>query len=313
MTDESQLIAAVRRGDLRALARAITIVEAGGEAAESLMESVPDLVQPGDVIGLTGVPGAGKSSLLDGIIDVYKQQKARIGVVAVDPSSSVHGGAILGDRIRWMRHATTPNVVIRSMASRGSLGGLNAVTTRVVRLMVAAGCRPVFVETVGVGQIGSDITDVAEVVLAVTAPGSGDDIQMMKAGILDVADAVVLNKSDLPGAAALLSSLTLELEHRGGKKIVQTSCIDGSGIARLCEHIDELRTARRTAPLAPSERARRVLEAEIVERSLALLRPILERHVAKASLQEAPVETLARRLADQCASNWTEAGHSRAS
>lgn len=290
------IIAALQQGDLRALARAISIVEAGGATAEALLDQVPLLASKADVVGITGAPGAGKSSLLDCLIEVYKQRDSRVGVVAVDPTSSVHDGAILGDRIRWMRHACSPNVVIRSLASRGSLGGVSAATAAVVRLLAAAGCRPVFVETVGVGQIGSEIAGIAGLVVALTAPGLGDDIQMMKAGVLDVADLVVLNKADLPGASALHSALAAELEHRGGR-IISTNAIDGGGVAELVGAIDELRhAAGRTPNGHPVDRSR--LEARIVEHSLALLRPRLRARLSTMANLNLPPDDLARILAE---------------
>ena len=299
MTDVSTLVDALRKGDLRSLARSISLVEAGGDAADAVMSAVPRAPSRADIIGITGAPGAGKSSLLDRLIDVYKQRESRVGIVAIDPSSSVHGGAVLGDRVRWMRHATSPNVIIRSMASRGSLGGVNAVTSRVVDLLAAAGCGPIFVETVGVGQIGSDVTSVAGVVVSVTAPGLGDDIQMMKAGTLDVADVVVLTKADMPGAAALHSVMAAELEHRGGK-LIQTSSLHGRGIDELVAEIDRLRSERRAHGATGRQNGNRsLLEAEIVERSLALLRPQLLARVGEMKLDQPP-EVLARQLAARC-------------
>lgn len=309
MTELSTMLRGLQQGDLRALARSISIVEAGGAAAETVMAALPGAPERADIIGLTGAPGAGKSSLLGGLLDIYREREQRVGVVAVDPSSAVHGGAILGDRVRWMRHATAPNVIIRSMASRGSLGGLNAVTVRVVQLMSAAGCRPIFVETVGIGQVGLDIANFAGVVVLVTAPGLGDDIQMMKAGALDRADLIVLNKADLPGAAALHSALASELEHRGGK-ILPTCSLDGAGLPELVLEIERIREERRGAAGPPSV-SRALLEAEIVERALALLRPRLQAAAAGMKL-EAPPELLARELAGKCtgaAPNGKEIAH----
>ncbi len=194
-------------GDVRALARAISIVEenAGGSAA--MLRGVFPHTGAATVIGVTGSPGAGKSSLVDRLIASFRGLKRRVGVVAVDPSSAFSGGAILGDRVRMQGHATDDGVFIRSMASRGHMGGLARAASDAVDLMDAAGYDPVIIETVGVGQDEIEVARAADVVTVVLVPGMGDDIQAIKAGILEIADVFVINKADRPGADKVAADL----------------------------------------------------------------------------------------------------------
>jgi len=194
-------------GDVRALARAISVVEenAGGSAA--MLRGVFPHTGAATVIGVTGSPGAGKSSLVDRLIASFRGQGRRVGVVAVDPSSAYSGGAILGDRVRMQGHATDDGVFIRSMASRGHMGGLARAASDAVDLMDAAGYDPVIIETVGVGQDEIEVARAADVVTVVLVPGMGDDIQAIKAGILEIADVFVINKADRPGADKVAADL----------------------------------------------------------------------------------------------------------
>ena len=201
------LVEGVLRGDVRALARAISAVEDNAPGAQDVLRAVFPSTGRATVIGVTGSPGAGKSSLVDKLVASFRAVERRIGVVAVDPSSAYSGGAILGDRIRMQGHATDDGVFIRSMASRGHLGGLARAASDTVDLMDAAGYDPVIVETVGVGQDEIEIARAADVVAVVLVPGMGDDIQAIKAGILEIADVFVINKSDRPGADRLVADL----------------------------------------------------------------------------------------------------------
>ena len=273
----------------------MTLVEAGGREGAALLAVLAPLSRAGgrDIVGITGLPGGGKSSLIDLLVAAYHQRGNKVGVVAVDPSSPVHGGALLGDRLRLMRHATSPGVIIRSMASRGSLGGLNPAVAGVVSVLAAGGCRPIFVETVGMGQIGWDIMVLADLVIAVTAPGLGDEVQMMKSGLLDIIDLLVLNKADLPGVEATHLALVGEMEHRH-LPLIQTSVADGRGIAALVAHIDQHLAATSNGARQPRAE-RQHLEAEIVERALSMARPILAARVAGMNL-DGPPEAMARRL-----------------
>jgi LAO/AO transport system kinase len=194
-------------GDVRALARAISVVEENAPGSAALLRGVFPHTGRATVIGITGSPGAGKSSLVDRLVASFRQQGKRVGVVAIDPSSAYSGGAILGDRVRMQGHATDDGVFIRSMASRGHLGGLSRAASDAVDLMDAAGYDPVIIETVGVGQDEIEVARAADVVSVVLVPGMGDDIQAIKAGILEIADLFVINKADRPGAAKVAPHL----------------------------------------------------------------------------------------------------------
>ena len=197
----------VLSGDVRALARAISVVEENTLGSAALLRGVFPHTGQATVIGVTGSPGAGKSSLVDRLIASFREQGKRVGVVAVDPSSAYSGGAILGDRVRMQGHATDSGVFIRSMASRGHMGGLSRAASDAVDLMDAAGYDPVLIETVGVGQDEIEVARAADVVTVVLVPGMGDDIQAIKAGILEIADLFVINKADRPGADKVATEL----------------------------------------------------------------------------------------------------------
>jgi LAO/AO transport system kinase len=201
------LVDRVVAGEVSALARAISIVEDNVAGSGQLLAGVFPHTGRGTVIGITGSPGAGKSSLVDRLVASFRQQGRKVGVVAVDPSSAYSGGAILGDRVRMQGHATDEGVFIRSMASRGHMGGLSRAASDAVDLMDAAGFDPALVETVGVGQDEIEIARAADVVCVVLVPGMGDDIQAIKAGILEIADVFVINKADRPGADKVAADL----------------------------------------------------------------------------------------------------------
>jgi GTPase len=198
--DLAQLVAAARQGDPRAVGRLITVVEDGAALLRDLMVALAGTTARSHVIGLTGSPGVGKSTTTSALVRAYRRQGRRVGVLAVDPSSPFSGGALLGDRIRMQEHATDPEVFIRSMASRGHLGGLASATPQAVRVLEAAGCDPILVETVGVGQSEVEVAGEADTTLVLLAPGMGDGIQAAKAGILEIGDLFVVNKADRDGA-----------------------------------------------------------------------------------------------------------------
>src|SRR5215470_6775473 len=201
------LSARVAAGETVALARAISLVEEESTLGKSVLADLFPRTGRAAVVGVTGPPGAGKSSLVNRLIAHYRSQGRSLGVVAVDPSSAFSGGAVLGDRIRMQEHALDPEVFIRSMATRGRFGGLSRATRDAVDLMDAAGRDPILLETVGVGQDEVDVVRAADTVLVVLTPGQGDDIQAIKAGLLEIADLFVINKADHPGADRLRADL----------------------------------------------------------------------------------------------------------
>ncbi len=212
-----ELVMHTLAGDRRAIARLISLMERGGGEARRALAQVYPHTGRAHTVGVTGAPGTGKSTLVNAMAKVYRRQGLSVGIVAVDPTSPFSGGAILGDRIRMRDLATDPHIFIRSMATRGSLGGLARATVDAVRVLDAAGYPVILVETVGAGQDEVDIARAAHTTVVLQMPASGDDIQAIKAGILEVADIIVVNKSDLPGAentvAALQAMLDLNSAH----------------------------------------------------------------------------------------------------
>jgi LAO/AO transport system kinase len=239
MADSSGiLVDRLLAGDTRAVARSISIVEQEPAAAGDLLRHLYPHTGQALVLGLTGSPGSGKSSLVDGLVSVFREQGSKVGVVAVDPSSAFSGGAILGDRVRMQDHATDPGVFIRSMATRGHLGGLSRATSDAIDILDAAGYDPVLVETVGVGQDEIEIVRTADAVAVVLVPGMGDDIQAIKAGILEIADLFVINKADRDGADRLQSDLDYVMSlapetHDRRPQIFRTVAVRRQGLAEL--------------------------------------------------------------------------------
>ncbi len=230
------LAAKVIAGDIRALSRAATLIENRRPDAEPLLRELFSRTGSAMILGVTGSPGAGKSTLCDQLTRVLRDENKRVGVLAIDPTSPYTGGAILGDRIRMQQHHADPGVFIRSLATRGWLGGLSRASTEMTLLLDAAGFDVVIVETVGVGQDEVEIARLADVTLVVMVPGMGDDVQAIKAGIMEIADVFVINKSDLPGAEKLDRELKsyLNLSHRPDDgwtpSIVHAVANDGKGI-----------------------------------------------------------------------------------
>ncbi|MFN4073743.1 MAG: methylmalonyl Co-A mutase-associated GTPase MeaB, partial [Thermus sp.] len=206
-----ELLHRFRQGDVRALARALTLVESGHPVGQELLKRLRGQARA-KVVGITGSPGAGKSTLTDRLILEARKRGERVGVLAVDPSSPFTGGAILGDRIRMMRHHQDPGVYIRSLASRGALGGLAGATVAALALLEAFGFDRIFVETVGVGQSEVDIARVADTTLLVLTPAAGDAVQAFKAGVMEIADLFAVNKFDLPGGERIIQELKSALE-----------------------------------------------------------------------------------------------------
>jgi GTPase len=205
--DTDDLLAQFRAGDVRALARAISFVERRDPSVRDLEQALwPDARMPG-VAGFTGAPGTGKSTLVDAVVSLLRKQDSSVAVVATDPNSPFTGGAILGDRIRMQRHALDPKVFIRSMGARGHLGGLSLATREAIRLLGAFGFDEVLLETVGVGQSELEVAAVADTTVVVLTPNLGDSVQMIKAGILEIADIFVVNKADLEGHTRVMAEL----------------------------------------------------------------------------------------------------------
>jgi LAO/AO transport system kinase len=251
--------------DVRALARAATWVENRRPEAETLLQELFPRTGRALVLGVTGPPGAGKSTLCDHLTRVLREQNKTVAIVAVDPTSPYSGGAILGDRIRMLQHHADPGVFIRSMATRGWLGGLARTTLEMTLLLDAAGFDVVIVETVGVGQDEVEIARLAGVTMVVLVPGMGDDVQTLKAGIMEIADVFVINKSDLPGAEKLARELhaSFALGHRADDfvpTIVSTVASEGKGIAEALGAAEAVR-----ARAAGSDRAAHIWSARLRE------------------------------------------------
>lgn len=293
MTQRSNsLLAGLKDHDPRAIGRAISAVENNSvEAADILSALDQNLIDNVLVLGITGPPGAGKSTLTSSLIRTLREQKKRVGIVAVDPSSPISGGAILGDRVRMMDHALDPDVVVRSMATRGRLGGLCASAGATVRIMAASGCEIILIETVGVGQSEMDIVRLADITLMVLAPGFGDDIQAMKAGLLEVADFLVVNKSDIAGAEALCMDMeqifSAKEEESAIKRVLKTIATDNAGINELLNKVNSFSSYITTNGIKAKRRGR-ALEAETLDWVFEMLRPGFKQAISECSEKSDP-------------------------
>ncbi len=291
------LLDRVVAGDPNAVARAISKVEDRADEAAELMKQLFARTGRALVIGITGAPGAGKSSLVDKLAAYYRAQGERVGIIAVDPSSPFSGGAILGDRIRMQTLSLDKGVFIRSMATRGNLGGLARATVEAVAILDAAGYEKIIVETVGVGQDEIEIAKTADVCVVVLVPGMGDDVQTMKAGIMEIGDVLVINKADRDGVLRTERELEalLSLAVRADEwqpPIVKTVAIENQGIEQLAAAIEQARHFQRTGT-ASAERRRAIARWRILE----LLSEQLVRQALNGGDSSQKLETLAAEVA----------------
>ncbi len=300
--NNARLIERIHDCDPRAVARAISLVENNDlQSDEILLNLDGGRVGKSLLLGITGPPGVGKSTLTAVLIEELRQKGKRVGVIAIDPSSPLSGGALLGDRIRMMDHALDPNVLVRSMATRGRLGGLSGSAGAAVRIMAAAGCEIVLLETVGVGQSEMDVIRLADLTLMVLAPGFGDDIQAMKAGLLEVADFLVVNKSDQAGAEILTMNMEQIFRDKetssGVKRVHKTIASEKKGVKTLLEQV--VRVARQMTESGAKESRRKVaMELETLDWAIEMLRPGILSAIRTHSRQGEP-RLLARNLVEE--------------
>ena len=291
----------VRTGDTRALARAISLVENGDPLAYDLVRDIyPDTGRT-YAVGITGPPGVGKSSLISGLIGHIRAQERTIGVISVDPSSPFTHGALLGDRIRLSDHFLDPGVFIRSMGTRGHLGGLAETTLQALLVLDAAGKDLVFLETVGAGQSEVEVIGIADTVVLVLMPGSGDSVQALKAGIMEIPDVIAINKMDHPAAKTMLkevrSILSLDRDRTWKPPIVLTEAIRGENIPELWEKVEEHRAHLESGGLL-EERRRKNLAGEVFAVASGRAKAHLQRAVADDPELRRLLEEVQRRELD---------------
>ena len=301
MTEPSTLTARVLAGEPRAVARAISLIEDEDPAATDLVRGIFPHTGRAYLVGVTGPPGAGKSTLVDRLTAHLRASGSTVGVIAIDPTSPFTGGAVLGDRLRMNAHASDPGVFIRSMATRGHLGGLSRATGDAALVLDAAGKDVIIIETVGVGQDEVDIIRTADISIVTLVPGTGDDVQALKAGIMEIADIFVVNKADREGADRLVSGVeaNLGLHHYGADDwrppIVRTVATSGAGIPELDQAIAAFRAhgAQRQASRRRSRSAYRLREL-VAQRFMAHL----ECHILGAGEFDGIVDRVAARELD---------------
>jgi LAO/AO transport system kinase len=305
MRDDT-LASRVLRGDRRAVARAITIVENGDRDAVRLLDAIGRKTGRAFILGITGPPGTGKSSLVDRLISEYRKGGMKVGVVAVDPTSPITGGALLGDRVRMVEHTLDKGVFIRSMASRGWAGGLSGAVSEVIQVLDASGVEVILIETVGIGQSDIEIMKIAHAVMVVTMPGLGDDIQVSKGGLMEIGDVYVVNKSDLAGADAMVINLLSMVRDMKGRSpsVLKVSAANGEGIGVLFSTVEKLRSKflspegrdmkLRSIRGMMLELAKRRVVDDFEERAEKRVAPL----VIKVADHELSFEEAARRLAE---------------
>jgi LAO/AO transport system kinase len=298
---KSDLAERLLAGDKRALAQAITLIENDDPAGWELVREVYPRTGRARIVGLTGPPGVGKSTLISALTGLMRKDNRDVAVLSIDPSSAFTKGALLGDRIRLSEHFLDAGVFIRSMASRGALGGLSEATLQAALLMDASGKDDVFIETVGVGQAEIDIVDHGDTVVLVLMPGSGDSIQALKAGVMEIPDVICVNKADHPMTDTMVREIrgVLSLGPSGSWKvpIVRTEAAKGEGVAELVEKIDQHRAHIESEGTLEKRRARN-LRNEVLELAASRLRRQLERTVADDATVTELLDRVVRRELD---------------
>lgn len=291
----SELVQGVLKGDRRSIARAITLIENKQPEAQQIISQLYRHGGKAHIIGVTGPGGCGKSTLVEKLVKEFRRRGKTVGVVAVDPSSPFTGGAFLGDRIRMQELSTDEGVFIRSMATRNSPGGLARATKDAVRVLDASGKDVIIVETVGAGQSEVDIIKVAHTILVVLAPGLGDEIQAIKAGIMEIGDIFVVNKSDRENADKAVIDVRSMLEMNGEKQgwkppVVKTIAIEGEGTSQLIEKIEEHKKYLGTGAFESKQREQ--VETELLE----ALRQRIEESILADLMQKHELETIVKRI-----------------
>ena len=295
MTDLAALVESVQTGERRPLARLLTAIEGADPELRPLLPRLFAAGHGAHLVGITGPPGSGKSTLVNALITEWRRRGRRVGVLAVDPSSPYTGGAIMGDRVRMMEHAADRDVFMRSMASRGELGGLAATTWIAAAALDASGFDPILIETVGAGQSEVEIARLAETTVVVEVPEMGDEVQAIKAGLLEVADVIAVNKADRPGAQQAARQLRAMMSTAGGRvrrqppKIIMTTAVSGEGVPAL---VDEIEAHRREgqSPEQARERARHQIRRALGD--------VAGRRAAASAAWDATVDAVAMREMD---------------
>jgi LAO/AO transport system kinase len=294
--DTKELAARLAKGDRRAVAKAITLVENDGAGAAALLREIGPRLGNAFVLGVTGPPGTGKSSLVDRLTDSYRKKGLKVGIVAIDPTSPLTGGALLGDRIRMVGHTMDNGVFIRSMASRGWAGGLSGAVADVIQLLDAAGMDVVMVETVGIGQSDTDVVRVAHAVMVVLMPGLGDDVQASKAGLMEIGDVYVVNKADLSGADDMVVDLLAMARDFKGRdpSVLKVSAARNEGIEPVVGVLERIRSRFLSSHSEGGDEIRlRSIRGMITE--LARRRVLMELERRADSRVDALAEEVARR------------------